>query len=126
MHIPKIITTFALHLYLYMNIDTTQQREKLINKVRQEGYVDYNLELKTSKNCQPYTIFNLIQRNSEVNKIHFCCIAYNEVAVMICDIVKRGNRIIVDGELSYYNYEDKKGIERWNVQIKVHSFKKVD
>lgn len=67
--------------------------------------------------------------NFAVNRIYdkensdfFKCVAFGKTAETIEKLVRKGTKLLIEGEIRNNNYTDKNGVKRYEMQVIVNSF----
>lgn len=56
------------------------------------------------------------------NSDFFKCVAFGKTAETIEKLVKKGTKLLIEGEMRNNNYTDKNGVKRYEMQVIVNSF----
>lgn len=60
------------------------------------------------------------KRDGEAQADFFNCTAFNKTGEFVEKYLKKGIKVVIDGELQNNNYEDKNGVKHYSVQIIVN------
>lgn len=100
-----------------------------MNSVNLYGRITHDLELvELKKGKGSYCRFSIavkdgVDKDGESLTQFIPCIAWNNLAEVITDYVKKGDRLALEGKINIQSYEDEEGENRKSFQIivnKVH------
>lgn len=95
----------------------------MINNVNLSGNVTRDVE-KRGTSDKPYITFGLAvteyKGSGEKSTMFFSCIMFGKRAVSVAELIQKGAKICVSGQLGSDNYTDKNGIEHTGFSIKVN------
>ena len=95
----------------------------MINNVNLSGNVTRDVE-KSGTSDKPYITFGLAvteyKGSGEKSTMFFSCIMFGKRAVSVAELIQKGAKICVSGQLGSDNYTDKNGIEHTGFSIKVN------
>jgi single-strand DNA-binding protein len=103
------------------------------NKVILIGNVGSTPELRKTKNNISVTNFNLAttdywkDRNTQESKKNtkwHKIVLWGDIAERACSFIKKGMLVVIEGSLSYKEYNDENGIKRTIAEIKADRVKK--
>jgi single-strand DNA-binding protein len=66
--------------------------------------------------------FAVNRRFDRENSDFFKCVAFGKTAETIEKLVKKGTKLLLEGEIRNNNYTDKNGVKRYEMQVIVNSF----
>ena len=66
--------------------------------------------------------FAVNRKFDKENSDFFKCVAFGKTAETIEKLVKKGTKILLEGEIRNNNYTDKNGVRRYEMQVIVNSF----
>lgn len=95
------------------------------NHITLTGRLGRDPELKTGANGTEYTRFSVAvnRRRAKKEDPEVCdwieCSAFNKTAAYICQYLKKGDLVVVEGRLQSEAYKDKDGTDRksWRVMV---------
>lgn len=97
-----------------------------MNSVNLYGRITHDLELvELKKGKGSYCRFSVavkdgVDKDGESLTQFIPCIAWNNLAEVITDYVKKGDRIALEGKINIQSYEDEEGENRKSFQIVVN------
>ena len=99
----------------------------MMNNITLIGRLTRDPELKYSQSGKAFTKFNIaVQREFKKDEADFInCIAWDKRAEAICEYLRKGRRIAIQGRLSVNSY-DKDGETKWITEVIVDKFEFVD
>lgn len=95
-----------------------------MNTVIISGYIQTELTLATSPNGKEYCSFVLYNKTGSgnyANVNYFKCICFGANAKNLCSYKKKGDFIIIVGEVNIKKYEDQSGAKKEQINITVMS-----
>lgn len=95
----------------------------MINNVNLSGNVTRDADRRGTAD-KPYITFGLAvteyKGNGEKSPMFFSCIMFGKRAVAVAELINKGAKVCVSGQLGSDNYVDKNGIEHTGFSIKVN------
>ena len=87
-----------------------------MNNIKLMGNIANDLEIQETEMGLSYLKFCIaVKKEFKKDETNFInCIAWRKTAEIIQKYFKKGNKILIDGELNIENYKDKEGNKRIN------------
>lgn len=106
----------------------------LVNSVTLLGHVGKDPERLNVKTNSIVTSFSLATKETYIDKNGekvtttqwHRCVAFGKRAENLMQLVQKGSKMLVQGQIRYNRYTDKDGIERQSVEIQVGEFMILD
>lgn len=106
----------------------------LANSVTLVGYLGKDPERLNTKNNSTVITFSLATNETYIDKNGekvtttqwHRCVAFGKRAENLQQLVRKGSKLLVQGQIKYNRYTDKDGIERLSVDIQVGEFMTLD
>ena len=95
-----------------------------MNKVIFSGRLTNDAEIRYTNDGKAVASFNFAVNRTfdKENSDFFKCVAFGKTAETIEKLVKKGTKLLLEGEIRNNNYTDKNGVKRYEMQVIVNSF----
>jgi single-strand DNA-binding protein len=95
-----------------------------MNKVIFTGRLTSDPEVRYTTDQKAVASFNLAVNRTfdRENSDFFKCVAFGKTAETIEKLVRKGTKLLIEGEIRNNNYTDKNGVKRYEMQVIVASF----
>lgn len=95
-----------------------------MNKVLFTGRTTNDPEVRYTTDGKAVASFNFAVNRTfdRENSDFFKCVAFGKTAETIEKLVKKGTKLLLEGEIRNNNYTDKNGVKRYEMQVIVNSF----
>ena len=102
-----------------------------MNKVILVGRITKDPELKRTNSDVPYLQFTVAvqrayQKGGEKQTDFINCVAWRQTAENIAKYFKKGQRILVEGNIQVRTYDDKSGVKHYITEVVVDSFEFIE
>ena len=95
-----------------------------MNNIQLLGRITHDLELKNTQSGKPVCSFDIaVTRKFNKDITDFIpCTVWDKTAQIMCNFVKKGQLIAIDGSLYTRKYQDKNGNNRTAYEVNVNNF----
>jgi single-strand DNA-binding protein len=95
-----------------------------MNKIFLMGRTTNDAETRYTTDQKAVASFNFAVNRTfdRENSDFFKCVAFGKTAETIEKLVKKGTKLLLEGEIRNNNYTDKNGVKRYEMQVIVNSF----
>lgn len=95
-----------------------------MNKVIFSGRLTADPEVRYTGEGKAVVSFNFAVNRTfdRENSDFFKCVAFGKTAETIEKLVRKGTKLLIEGEIRNNNYTDKNGVKRYEMQVIVSSF----
>ena len=95
-----------------------------MNKVIFSGRLTNDAEIRYTNDGKAVASFNFAVNRTfdRENSDFFKCVAFGKTAETIEKLVRKGTKLLLEGEIRNNNYTDKNGVKRYEMQVIVNSF----
>ena len=95
-----------------------------MNQIIMTGRLTADPEVRYTSDNKPVASFNFAvdRRFDKENTDFFRCTAFGRTAETIEKLVRKGTKLLLEGEIRNNNYTDKNGVKRYEMQVIVESF----
>lgn len=95
-----------------------------MNKVIFTGRTTNDPEVRYTADQKAVASFNFAVNRTfdRENSDFFKCVAFGKTAETIEKLVKKGTKLLLEGEIRNNNYTDKNGVKRYEMQVIVNNF----
>jgi single-strand DNA-binding protein len=95
-----------------------------MNKVLFTGRTTNDTEVRYTADQKAVASFNFAVNRTfdRENSDFFKCVAFGKTAETIEKLVKKGTKLLLEGEIRNNNYTDKNGVKRYEMQVIVNNF----
>ena len=95
-----------------------------MNQIIMSGRLTNDPEVRYTSDNKAVAIFNFAVNRiyDRENSDFFKCVAFGKTAETIEKLVRKGTKLLLEGEIRNNNYTDKNGVKRYEMQVIVNSF----
>ena len=95
-----------------------------MNKFFLSGRLTADPEVRYTTDQKAVASFNFAVNRTfdRENSDFFKCVAFNKTAETIEKLVKKGTKLLLEGEIRNNNYTDRNGVKRYEMQVIVNGF----